>query len=292
MNMILLAIFGTAALAVVVFLVLLYLEFSSVPRDEREFMDPLPGLLQRIWPLVNWATARTARLFPQAYRNNLQRRLLLSGMHYLLTVDQFLGVKVVGGLLAALAMTLALGMLGALDPLYLLLSAALGFFLPDLRLNDARKLRSRRIVRELPDFLDFLVLGIEAGQNLSGAIRLTLAKGPPGVLRQEFTRVLRDISAGVTRADALQQMQERVGVREITNMVSAMIQAERVGSSLAPVLREQATQRRAERFLAAEKKAFEAPVLMLGPLVIFIFPGTFAFLGYFLYQKIVMSGGF
>ncbi|WP_225780820.1 type II secretion system F family protein [Xenophilus sp. Marseille-Q4582] len=292
MNGILLAIFATAALAVVIFLVLLYLEFSSVPRDEREFMDPLPGLLQRIWPLVNWATARTAHFFPAAYRANLQRRLLLSGMHYLLTVDQFLGVKVIGGLLAALAMALALGMLGALDPLYLVLAGALGFFLPDLRLNDARKLRSKRIVRELPDFLDFLVLGIEAGQNLSGAIRLTLAKGPPGVLRQEFTRVLRDISAGVTRADALQQMQDRVGVREITNMVSAMVQAERVGSSLAPVLREQAAQRRAERFLAAEKKAFEAPVLMLGPLVIFIFPGTFAFLGYFLYQKIAMSGGF
>ena len=75
-------------------------------------------------------------------------------------------------------------------------------------------------------------------------------------------------------------------------MVAAMIQAEKVGASLGPVLRDQATQRRTERFLAAEKKAFEAPVKMIAPLVIFIFPCTFAFLGYFLWQKIVGSGAF
>lgn len=285
-------ILGVVGLATVVFLVLLYLEFTTLPPEERDYMDPLPPSLRRIWLLVGWAAARTAHWFPQAYRSSLQRRLVLSGLHYLFTVDKFLGLKVIAGLLAALALGLALGMLGRLDPVFLLLAGALGFFLPDLRLNEIRKARSRRLVRELPNFLDFLVLGIESGQNLTGAIRLTLAKGPPGALRQEFTRVLRDVSAGVPRADALYQMQDRVGIRELTNMVSAMIQAERVGSSLAPVLREQAIQRRAERFLLAEKKAFEAPVLMLGPLVIFIFPCTFAFLGYFLYQKITMSGGF
>lgn len=283
---------AAVGLAVALFLVLLYLEFKSVPSEQRDYMDPLPSSLRRIWPLVGWAAARTAHLFPKAYRAGLQRRLVLSGLHYLFTVEQFMGLKVIAGLLAALALALALGMLGRIDPVLLLIVGAMGFFLPDLRLNEIRKVRSRRLVRELPNFLDFLVLGIESGQNLTGAIRLTLAKGPPGALRQEFTRVLRDVSAGVPRADALYQMQDRVGIKELTNMVSAMIQAERVGSSLAPVLREQAIQRRAERFLLAEKKAFEAPVLMLGPLVIFIFPCTFAFLGYFLYQKITMSGGF
>lgn len=285
-------ILGMVCLAVGLFMLLLYLEFTSVPAEQREYMDPLPPSLRRIWPLVGWAAIRTAHLFPQAYRVSLQRRLVLSGLHYLFTVEQFMGLKVIAALLTALALAIALSMLGRVDLVFVLIAGAFGFFLPDLRLNEIRKVRSRRLVRELPNFLDFLVLGIESGQNLTGAIRLTLAKGPPGALRQEFTRVLRDVSAGVPRADALYQMQDRVGVRELTNMVSAMIQAERVGSSLAPVLREQAIQRRAERFLLAEKKAFEAPVLMLGPLVIFIFPCTFAFLGYFLYQKISMSGGF
>lgn len=285
-------ILGTVCLVVWLFILLLYLEFKSLPTEQRDYMDPLPSSLRWIWPLVRWAATRTAHLFPQTYRGSLQRRLVLSGLHYLFTVEQFMGLKVVAGLLTALALVLALSMLSSPDPVFVLIAGAFGFFLPDLRLNEIRKVRSRRLVRELPNFMDFLVLGIESGQNLTGAIRLTLAKGPPGALRQEFTRVLRDVSAGVPRADALYQMQDRVGIRELTNMVSAMIQAERVGSSLAPVLREQAIQRRAERFLLAEKKAFEAPVLMLGPLVIFIFPCTFAFLGYFLYQKITMSGGF
>ena len=113
-----------------------------------------------------------------------------------------------------------------------------------------------------------------------------------GALRLEFARVMRDISAGVSRAEALTRMQERVDIKEVTVMVAAMIQAEKVGASLGPVLREQATQRRTERFLAAEKKAFEAPVKMIAPLVVFIFPCTFAFLGYFLWQKVAGSGAF
>jgi tight adherence protein C len=164
--------------------------------------------------------------------------------------------------------------------------------MPDLWLGDLRKAYVRRVCKELPTLLDFLTLGLESGQNLGGAIRLTLAKAPRGALRQEFARAMRDISAGVPRAEALTRMQQRIDIKEVTVMVAAMIQAEKVGASLGPVLREQAGQRRTERFLAAEKKAFEAPVKMIAPLVVFIFPCTFAFLGYFLWQKVAGSGAF
>lgn len=277
---------------VLLFFTVLYLEFRDIPNESRDFMDPLPASLRMVWPLVRWVEMNVVQFCPEGYRNMLLRRLQLSGLHYLFNVDQLLGLKIVAGLLGGGAMASASMMLGKVDMVYVFLAVTLFFFLPDLRLNEIRQVHKRKVIRELPVMLDFLVLGIESGQNLTGAIRLALSKGPEGALRQEFGRVLRDISAGVSRADAFLLMQERLDVQEVTSMVAAMIQAEKVGSSLGPILREQAGQRRAERFLMAEKKAFEAPVKMLAPLVIFIFPCTFAFLGYFLYQKIMMSGAF
>jgi len=164
--------------------------------------------------------------------------------------------------------------------------------LPDIKVNDIRRVYTMKVSRELPTLLDFLTLGVESGHNLVSAMRLAIAKAPNGPLRTELSRVLRDLSAGVTRAEAFTRMQKRVDVKEVSLMVAAMIQSEKVGTSLGPVLREQANQRRAERFLLAEKKAFEAPVKMVGPLVVFIFPCTFAFLAFFLFQKIAGSGAF
>jgi len=278
--------------SIVLILSLAYLELQDIDPEDREYKDQLPPTLRMVWPCVNWFTKRLVPLFPAGYRNGFARRLELSGLTRLFEPEQFIGLKLLIGVLFMLGTWAALAMLEQVDAIYLLAAGLLGFFLPDLRLNEIRQAHVRKIVRELPTLLDFLTLGVEAGQNLTGAIRLTLAKAPPGSLRTEFSKVIRDISAGMPRAEALLQMQDRLDIQEVTAMISSMIQAERAGSSLAPILREQAAQRRTERFLLAEKKAFEAPVKMMGPLVIFIFPCTFAFLGYFLYQKVAGSGAF
>lgn len=280
------------AISIVLMLSVGYLELNELPEEDREYKDTLPTSLRLIWPMVRWISGVIVPLFPAGFRRNFERRLQVSGLFHLFDVEQFIGIKIVISLLFMSGTAMGLLMLGRFDVIYLLCAGIFGFFIPDLRLNEIRQAYTRKIVRELPTLLDFLTLGVEAGQNLTGAIRLTLAKAPPGALRVEFAKVIRDISAGLPRGDALYQMQERLDITEVTAMVSAMIQAERVGAPLAPILRDQAAQRRTERFLLAEKKAFEAPVKMLGPLVIFIFPCTFAFLGYFLYQKIMASGAF
>ncbi|MCW8177864.1 type II secretion system F family protein, partial [Verminephrobacter aporrectodeae] len=118
-------------------------------------------------------------------------------------------------------------------------------------------------------------LCVEAGLNMQGAITQAVAKGPPSLVREEFQRVLRDLRAGKGRAEALRDMGERLNEPSVTNFIMAVIQAERMGMSLGPVLRAQADQRRSERFLRAEKLAMEAPVKMLFPLIAFIFPCTF-----------------
>ncbi|MDR2689909.1 MAG: type II secretion system F family protein [Azoarcus sp.] len=267
-------------------------ELDELSEEDREYKDPLPPFMRVIWPVVRWADKRIAIFVPYTLREGVEKRLLAGGVIHLLETGQFVALKIVTAMLAMLAYLLVAWMLKRLDLIWLLAATTLGFFMPDMWLGDIRKTYVRSVCKELPTMLDFLTLGLESGQNLGGSIRLTLAKTPRGALHMEFARVMRDISAGVPRAEALTRMQARVDIKEVTVMVAAMIQAEKVGASLGPVLREQAAQRRTERFLAAEKKAFEAPVKMLAPLVVFIFPCTFAFLGYFLWQKVAGSGAF
>jgi len=267
-------------------------EYEDLEQEDREYKDPLPPFLRAVWPVVRWADRRIAVFVPSKLRAHVEKKLITGGLIHLIEVGQFVALKLVTALLALFAYLLVAMMLERVDVLLLLIVLGLGFYMPDLWLGDIRKAYMSKVRKELPMLLDFLTLGVEAGQTLGGAIRLTISKAPNGVLRQELVRVMRDISTGVTRAEALTRMQMRVDIREVTAMVAAMIQAEKVGASLGPVLREQAMQRRTERFLAAEKKAFEAPVKMIAPLVIFIFPCTFAFLGYFLWQKVAMSGAF
>ena len=138
--------------------------------------------------------------------------------------------------------------------------------------------------------LDLVTLCVEAGLNLTGALQQAAAKGPAGPLREELHRVLRDVRAGKSRADALRGLAERVGEPAIANLVSTVIQAENMGMSLGPMLRAQGEQRRAERFARAEKAAMEAPVKMLLPLIACIFPCTFVIVFFPIAVRLVFEG--
>jgi tight adherence protein C len=171
----------------------------------------------------------------------------------------------------------------------LLLVAAV---LPLSWLRDLTRRRTARLLRVLPFFLDLVTLSVEAGLNVSGALSEATDKLPQGPLRDEMNRVLREVRAGKPRAAALQSFSERVQLVPVSTLVAAMNTAEKQGATLAPILRAQATQRRAERFSAAEKLAMEAPVKMLLPLVLFIFPSTFAVLLFPILVKLVEEGWF
>src|SRR6218665_125333 len=155
------------------------------------------------------------------------------------------------------------------------IGALLGWFYPALWLKDRIALRRRELLRMMPFFLDIITLCVEAGLNMHGAIAQAVAKGPQGTVREEFQRVLRDVRAGKARTESLRDMAERLNEPGVTQFVMAVIQAERMGMNLGPVLRAQADQQRSERFLRAEKLAMETPVNMLLPLIPFIFPCSF-----------------
>lgn len=269
---------------------------KEVPQQDRNFQDPLPFGIQLIWPLVNLATNLLGpRLTPQQLEP-AHRRLQRAGQDFVLSPEQLYGLRATAVVLVALFPCLLLLLLGKNDfGLYLIcmvLGGVIGWFYPDLWLSERRNKRQRLVLKDLPVFLDFIVMTVEAGMNITGGIEQATQKGPPGPLAQEFTRLLRDLRSGLARAEALRRMADRMDMSQISSFTGTLIQADRVGASLGPTLRAQATQRREERFMRAEKLALEAPVKMLGPLIIFFFPLVFLILSYFIYLRIKELGVF
>jgi len=265
---------------------------SEIPAEDRSYMDPLPGLVRLLWPAVLFLEYHATSRMDSSRLEKMTQRLNLSGVSFLMSAEQFYALRIVSVVIAALLMTLIQLMLGKFTPSYLLLSMLLGFYYPDIWLSDARKRRYKLVQKSIPMFLDFITMAVEAGLNLTGALNQVVQKGPTGPLRQEFYMVVRDLRSGLPRADALRRLEARLQMPEISSFVGTVIQAEKMGASLGKALRSQAEQRRTERFQRAEKQAMEAPVKLIGPLMMFIFPVTFIVIGFPIVMKFLSSGAF
>ncbi len=150
----------------------------------------------------------------------------------------------------------------------------LGFFLPDILLKNKASKRQNLIQQALPDYLDQITVGVEAGLGFDAAMSRT-AKSNEGPLAQEFMRTLQHVSAGLSRAEALRGLANRNKVPELRQFVGAILQAEQYGVPMAQVLRVQAAEQRRKRRQRAEEKAMKLPVKVLFPLVLCILPTLF-----------------
>lgn len=265
---------------------------EGVPPTDRQFMDPLPRGLRPIWPLVRIVAFHITGRLPYTLLRLEEKRLQKNGVSYRMITEEFEALRLIFALFALLLGWLLLPVIEFWHPLLFIILPLLGFFYPDIWIRDTRKRQVDEILRTLPAFLDFITMGMEAGQNFSSALELAMDKGPGGPLANEFGIVLRDIHSGLTRAQALRRMARRLGLMEMNSFVSSVVQAEKMGASLAATLRAQAQQRRVERFQRAEKKAMEAPVKLVGPLMLFIFPTTFLVLAFPLLMKVIHGGLF
>jgi tight adherence protein C len=146
-------------------------------------------------------------------------------------------------------------------------------------LRQQRELQQRAVARELPAWLDLMTVCVEAGATLTSGLRLIVAQAPSGPLRDYFERVLREIRGGRPRSQAFTYVADIYAIESLGTLATALAHAESSGMSLGDVLRAQAAQRTAERFARAEKLAMQAPVKMLGPLILCIFPCTFIVIG-------------
>ena len=150
-------------------------------------------------------------------------------------------------------------------------AAAMGFFLPELWLQGRISKRQTDVRKAMPDALDLLTICVEAGLGFDGAMNKVYEKWD-NVVALAFGRVIREIQLGKLRRDALRAMADRLGVPEMTSFVAAVIQSEQLGVSLAKVLHIQADQMRIKRRQIAEEAAHKAPIKMLIPMAILIFP--------------------
>ncbi|MBF0265287.1 MAG: type II secretion system F family protein [Gammaproteobacteria bacterium] len=253
--------------------------------DDRGYMDPLPSGLKIIWGPVKIIEYYIASNLPFSYLDGIDTKLQKSGVSYVLTAEEFFSLSVVSAIISFFISLYLMIILNEIIPLALLLTPIFFYFLPQIWLQDTKKKRRIRVIRDLPTFLDFITMAVEAGLNLTGALQQSVDKGPKGALRNEFAIVLRDLRYGITRTEALKRMSARLDISDVANFVNAIIQAEKIGSSMATTLRVQAEQRRNERFQRAEKQAMEAPVKLVFPLIVFIFPVTFIILAFPIVMK-------
>lgn len=264
--------------------------FNEVPDEDRSFLDRPAKGFRYIWPLVTLVEHHWGPYFSDAQKRGVYFRLRTAGKEYSIMPEQFIAAKIVSACVFFLATFVFCSMLGRSAFLIGLVGAVGGYYYPELWIRESADKRKSDILKRLPFFLDIITLAVEAGTNLTGGITQAVAKSGESPLRSELSRVLRDIRAGKTRSESLRAMSDRAGSPALVGVVSSMIQAERTGSSLGPILRSQADQIRSERFLKAEKQAMEAPVKLLGPLVMFIFPCTFIVLTFLVLSKAMMKG--
>ncbi len=212
---------------------------------------------------------------PVALRHRAHRWLVAAEVEEEVLAQQFL---------ALCALHLGAGVAIALAPWPLrvagLVVGAAVAALPLLWLRDAIRRREWEILRDLSVYVDMLTLALEAGGALSVALRAATERMPDSALRRAFTRVQNDLRAGRSRAEALRALGERVDTPAVNALVAALVQAESRGGSLSGVLRSQSEQRLGERFARAERLALEAPVKLLAPLILCIFPCTFLVLAF------------
>ncbi len=253
----------------------IYNFFAVVPEQDRSYLDRPPFGFRIVWPLIQALVYYLGGFLSRDYRINTHNRLRQAGVDFMLSPEQFFAGKLLGAIGFSAFGYLFYVLHGPGFLLLVLLLGVLGFYYPEIWLKETVIARNKRILKDLPFYLDVIVLAVESGTNFTGGLTQAVQKAPDGPLRFEFGRVLRDIRAGKSRADALRELTTRVSSDGVKNVVSSIVQAEKIGSSLGGVLSAQAENLRNTRFLKAEKMAMEAPVKLLGPLVMFIFPNTF-----------------
>jgi len=217
-----------------------------------------------------------ARASTERFRERLPQRLAAAGLAGRVSVEAFLalrvGVSVVGAVGGLCLATVANA--GARTPFVCLAFAAVAFLVPSYLLERLARNRRRRIHEELPDALDLLAVTVEAGLGLYAAIA-RIAQTMTGPIADEFALVLTELRVGDSSERALKRMAKRLHSPEVESLVRSLIQGEQLGLSLAQTLRNLAEDARQKRRLAAEELAAKAPVKMLVPTALFIFPALF-----------------
>jgi tight adherence protein C len=249
---------------------------ASYGRMEIASGTPHEGLRERvIAPLSDVLAKWALKVNPKSSKDSVGRKLMAAGVGYRISPTGFLALK---ALLALVGIFFG-SMLGASRGasgliLGALMAGALGFLGPDYALTLKARGRKEKIRSDLPDALDLLAVSVEAGLGFDASLA-KLGEYMEGPLADEFALTLSEMRIGESRSEALKRMSDRVDAPELSAFTRAIIQADQLGTTLGRILRVQAADARLRRQAAAEERAMKAPIKMLFPTVLFIFPAMF-----------------
>jgi len=258
-------------------------------KASEDWRDPPPLIFKLYKPVVRLFSGEILALLPDPMMRRINIRLSTGGMNYAILPEEFFTLKLV---CLVTTTVIAIGLFsngmqyGNEVTLAIIALVPLGFFYPDIWLNDRIGRRRARVAKEFPFLLDLLVLSMRAGLNYSTSLGQAIDNLPNGPVKEEFGKLLREIRAGKIRREALQDLASRMNTKSVSNFVAAINQAEETGGEIVEVLTLQAEQRRVERFNKAEEQANKAPVKMLLPLVLFLFPIIFMLIAFVLIVKL------
>jgi tight adherence protein C len=244
---------------------------SSRLLDDGTFRD------RALMPMKTGLARAVLRITPRASVETVSNKLLRAGLNRKVSPTSYLASKAVLCFLGFVGGQVFATIAGVLASKALLLGIAfafVGFMLPDVFVTLKTRARKEILRAELPDALDLLAVSVEAGLGFDGAIS-KLTEHMDGPLADEFALALGEMRIGESRQNALTKMMHRVETPEFSAFVRAIIQADQLGISLGRILKVQAGDTRSRRQLAAEERAMKAPIKMLFPTVIFIFPAMF-----------------
>lgn len=229
-----------------------------------------------VYPVARRLGELALRFTPQNALDDTARKIELAGNPRGLEPTIFWASRF-GAAIGIAVLLLFIFSIGSIDwswgrkLLIVIIFSLLGFYVPELLLKSRIRRRQDEVRKALPDALDLLTICVEAGLGFDGAMAKVNEKWD-NELALAFSRVLREIQLGKLRREALRNMADRIGIPEMTSFVAAIIQSEQLGVSMAKVLRIQSEQMRIKRRQAAEEKAQQAPIKMLFPMGLLIFP--------------------
>lgn len=243
---------------------------QAVERDDVDDILELSFGERVLRPGVASAFRAMTGILPQSLIADIQYQLQMAGHPMKLnTFVTFWLVSILTFAFVGLVMLLTMG--GIQGLLFAAVLGVLGYMFPRQWLKGKVKGKQKLVIRTLPDNLDLITTCVEAGLGLDAALARVAERGE-GPLAEELQRMLRDVAMGKLRREAMEEMADRIGVEELTNFINSIIQAEQLGVGIAQVLRVQSDQLRTQRRQRAEKAAHEAPIKMIFPLVLLIFP--------------------
>jgi tight adherence protein C len=248
---------------------------STMTLEELELQQPF---YQRVVvPIGQSILAKLGKFGPKQGAEKARLDLQKAGNPGNITPTMFVGLRM--GLSVALFVLFGIVTFSSMDEpvkalMYTLVGGAMGYVLPGVWLGQQIKKRQTEITKALPDALDLLTISVEAGLGFDVALQRVTEKWDDA-LSKEFKRALADMRLGRSRSEALRDMSDRAGVDDVKTFVSAIIQADQLGVSMAKILKLQSEQMRMKRRQRAEQEAQQAPIKMLFPMVFLIFPALF-----------------